>query len=505
MGLKSVLTSASAAVLVSVLGSAEAGASLPPENHTDGLISEWLFDEGAGNTVADSVGSNDVDLTATSAQSFTWQSWGAQFTGGAFVTPLMGTVKTIAALIRVPNQSSGGFIVAGGTAANQGIVQGFGYTSGTAHVGGGFGVHPLKQRSPSASNECYEPTGGGWLLIFMEPSGTIDTAYALGGRASTSLTSNRCAELDVVAMWAWDKSLTDANKAENYAFAAYVARQRGVYLRSIDCPVQRNAIVLLGDSLAEGRSLISGLSTGDQNQVFDNVWISVTDNNNVPDFYPPPVFDLGVNQTTSSPAGQFGHELGMAQAAEAAGTDLVIIKGSLGGSHFAPVDSNGAGDPSVTQTWYPETTQSTLFARLLGNFYWTEQYFRNQGIGLSITGLHIDGGLNDATNVNYSGASGTVYQGHYQDLKDEFETYTNVSGYRVSMTLCHNNDPASDATALARIRSGQTAFATALGASVAQLINIDSATFPDNVHPGPSDALATGDTAYEWLVNGVAA
>lgn len=460
----------------------------PPENHTDGLLAQWLFSEGSGTTVADSLGVHEIDLTAPSNPNYTWTPRGVTLAGGVVETPSITGARTVALLYKTGLNETGGFLISGGNSSGNGFLQQGGGYSYPIIIAGGYGPHTLAQ---FANNSAFESNRGGYVLIFQEFNTAYNTKLGLGGRHSSS--NNRCANCELVAAAVWDKVLTDANRLQAYEFFAYVAKQRGVYLKASDAPTQRRGIFLLGESVADGRSEIANLSAGDQAQVFTKTFI-MSGNNTGSDMSAIAQFDLGVNQQITLPATEFGPELGFAQAIEGRSEDAVIIKLAKGGTRL-----DGA-NTVASSSWNVDEGENTgLFYMFLRHFQRAEQEARNNGIGLDIEGTQLLVGLNDAASTLYSGASPSVYQGYLQDLYDAIHTYTGLSGLKMHVGRAHNSDPSSDATALARIRTAQADFVTSLG-SLGELYDMDGLTFFDNVHPDAASSLLIGAAGDSFLL-----
>lgn len=467
-----------------------------PLQLTDGLISEWLFAEGSGTSVADEQGSNNINLTTPTDPNYTWNSRGIALANGLIQTPSITGARTVAILYKTKRNSTTGFILSGGSASGAGVLQQSVSTTYTHNIGAGNGVHPLSFRSDTGT-AAYELNRGGYVLLFTEFNSAYNTILGFGGRHS-ALTS-RSDEFEIVGAAVWNDQLNSSERTQVYNYFSYVADQRNICLKYTDCSNQYSAIALLGESNADGRSKITDLSSNDQNQTFTKpyIWSS----NGTTAMSSAALFDLGTNQQQTAPTTDFGPELGFAQKIETSGETAYIIKLGKGSTYLSLSNANGASQPPSTSSWNTGELQTSGLAwaalRLIQD---AEQNARLNDVGLDLKGVQFLIGLNDALNVNYTGGSASAYQGYLQNLYDNLKTYTGITDLKIHIPRAHDQDPGADATALGHVRQGQAGFVSA-NSSSAELLDTDAyGLASDNVHYNATSSVLIGQEGYDFLV-----
>lgn len=468
-----------------------------PPQHTDGLISQWLFAEGSGTTVDDAQGSNNINLDTPTTPNYTWNSRGIALANGLIQTPSITNARTVAFLYKTKRASTGGFLLSGGSTSGAGVLQeNVSPLTYTHHVGSGGDVHPLKFRT-GYGQVAYELNRGGYVLVFTEFNQAYSTILGFGGRHST--TTSRSDEFEIVAAAVWNDQLSSSERTQAYDYFSYIAKQRGVCLKYTDCSVQYPAVILIGESNADGRSKIVNLSTEDQNQVFTKpyIWSS----NATAGMSANALFDLGVNQQQTAPLTDFGPELGFAQAIEESGETAYIIKIGKGSTFLAPTDANGLNQPLGSTSWNSQTDAAGgLLWKALQVIQDAQQEARLNDIGLELRGIQFLIGLNDSADVDYTGGSATTYQGYLQDMHDTLETYTGFSSLKMHIPRTHNSHVGSDATALGYIRQGEADFVSANGLSAELMDTDNSGLNADLLHYSAAGSLEIGQAGYEFIL-----
>lgn len=479
------------------LGPKAAAGFTPPAQHTDGLISEWLFAEGSGATVNDEIGSNHINLDGPATPNYTWNARGVELAAGLIQTPSIPSARTVAMLYKTNRDGKTGFLISGGATGGSGIIQEIGTTTEKVDIGGGYGVHPLAKRADNGAG-AYELNRGGYVLLFRELTQAYTTLFGFGGRHST--TTSRCDEFEIVWAGVWDDALTDAERTTVYEYVAHLSKQRGVYLKQADCPSRPRAVLLGGESTADGRSPISGLSGGDQAQVFAKTYIQTSNGTAAgADMAVPALFDLGTNQQATSPATDFGPELGFAQSIEAGSETVYLIKLARGSTFLAPSNANGLNLPASSFSWNEEELHTSgLFWQFMRHFYDAEQSSRLNGIGLEIVGLQFLIGLNDAIATAYT-VDAATYRSRLEAMIAAIKTYSGLSSLPVHLPRAHNHDPSADATAIEHVRDAQATF-VAEWADGATLLDTDGYTLFDGTHFDAAGSLAIGAAGYQALL-----
>jgi hypothetical protein len=456
-----------------------------PAMHTDGLIAEWRFAEGSGNSVNDEVGSADIDLNLPASPNVTWTTTGVRTNAGLVQTPSISNARTIALLYKVTRGENAGFVISGGASSGAGLIPD-GATNNTYHTGLN-GIRPLRARVTSVTQAGYIHNRGGWVLAFMEMTSAFATAFGLGGRHST--TTSRCATCDIAWCGVWNDQLTDAERLTVYdAVRALYAKPRGIYLDYRDCPVVADAVAVWGQSNADGRALISELTIGEQAQTYAKSYILSADG--APRPTPPAaLLDLGVNQTVNSPATQFGPETFLANAHEAGPVRaLHVAKTAEGGTYLATSSAFGG---SGTSTWNAgEPATSSLYHSALTDAYDLEQSMLSAGIGCKWRALFFMQGEQDATSTTYS----ATYQANLAALIADVRTYLTPT-LPIVVGRIRDQDPAMDATAAAQVRAAQAAVVAAT--TGASLIDTDAFSLnADSVHYGAAGMRSLGQAFY---------
>lgn len=244
--------------------------------------------------------------------------------------------------------------------------------------------------------------------------------------------------------------------------------------------------LLGGDSTADGRALMSGLSP--EHEALDLTSVSIAANSGQLGTVAFQAFDLGVNQQSYKPQTFVGPEFGLAMDMAAHGGGR-IIKYAVGGSFLAPTSLGAPVSWNVA-----ESHGSGLLWLALRQWQQSLQDMVASGVGFDAINLAFLIGLNDATNIAYA-PSAEIYQGYLQALLDVLEQQ--FAGVPVNMTIArpHSHDPLSNPTALANVRQGIAQFAAA-NANVT-MIDTDSFSLePDNAHQDAVGVVAMGAALY---------
>lgn len=468
-----------------------------PEMVTDGLLSEWRFSEGTGSTVADSAGSNDIDLTTPTSPNVSWTAKGVSLASGLVQTPSITGARTVAMLYRVGRNEEAGFILSGGLVSGSGVLGSQIVTTITPHIGVGQGVTPVIRRT-SDGRVALRVNRGGWVLLFCEFDTAYNTVLGLGGRHST--TTSRCADFELAWVAVWDDQLSDAERAQVYDHVrGNYAKPRSIYIDWRDAPTYADTALLWGQSNADGRAKIADLSADDQSKSVSKTFMFSSNIGTV--IYPPAAFDLGTNQQATAPSTDFGPEMQMAYDREDAATarQLWLGKTALGSTYLA---SPSVGSPVTnTNSWNADIAldlaPSSLLAQALRDWFDLEQYMLSQGVGPRLRGLCWMQGEQDATGTTFS----ADYQANLQALYDTAKTYTGYSNLPVAVGRIRDQDPTFDATAVSQVRAAQAAFVTA-NSSVATLIDTDAMSLAtDDVHYDAAGQKALGSAFYDALFN----
>lgn len=471
------------------------GAGTPPvvvpDLPTTGLISEWRFDEGSGNTVADQVGSNDIDLTDPPNPNTTWTSRGITTTNGAVWTPNLTNVRTIAQLVKVERSVTSGFVFAGGQAPNTGATAEFVRDGDVWHVGMGAGISPIRRRSTGQG--VVQMNHGGWCLVFRELDAQYTDVYAFGGRANT-VESGRLASGEIGWMVAYSTQLSDQDREDIYGYVRDLVKGRGIRIDYRDCATTYHCQLIWGQSNADGRALITSLSAPDQAATTpSNVKIAAI-NANGDEIGTIDDLEMGVNQQDTDPSSDFGPEMGLAWEWEdnegASGNVLAIFKAAQGSTFLAP--SSLAEVSSGGVTWNKDEVETGSMFQQMGikGWYQVMAELLNNDIGPRLRGILWWQGGQDAQSVNTS-LDYDVHVGEFwTELKNHCGGFTGLhmvlyQYYEVTVNVQAAYD---------EVRADQASFAAAN--SDVTLVTISDLTFADNVHPDGPGAKTAGERGY---------
>jgi len=447
------------------------------------LVSAYYFDEANGTTVKDQyTGNYPIDLTLPTSPNVTLTGRSAKTASGLIQTPVLPSVRAQTILYRSGQGGTAGFLISGGSSSGIGTMEEF-LTPTETHKMGGFGLDLFTPAIRSDGAAAYATNRGGWAFYHREMATTYSSAFGLGGRHST--TTSRCADFEVNCAFFWNATLTSDELSAVYLYVRQRAMRRAIYLHRSDAPSKADLYMMFGESTCDGRGNISELSASDQALKMRSTLICANDGSAqkwLDDF------ELGYNQKADnsySVATLMGAEFGVAYQRRVgflrtkAGRKALILKNGKGGTRLAP-SSTGI---SQTTTWnVNETKVDGLFwvvlnQQLLASLQ--EALGKGIGFGDSVRiGLWI--GLNDATSTTYAPDAAT-YQGYLQGFLDTLTA--SLPGLSITMIVfrAHNHDPASNATALANVRTATSDFDTA-NANVTMVDTDAYALNADSVH-----------------------
>ncbi|MEO0981639.1 MAG: DUF2793 domain-containing protein [Pseudomonadota bacterium] len=477
-------------------------ASGPPDlMHTDGLVAEWRFDEGAGERARDLRGGRDIVFDAAFQTAYSaspeWTRRGLRVELGVVQTPTIPGARTVAFLCRQKRGLSSGFILSGGASSGHGVLADTANPAWGHHVGGGQGVAPLAFRQ-SSGQAAHRLNRGGWQILFIEFDQAFTTPLGFGGRHTFDTTSPvyRLEEFEIAWAGVWNDALTDPERRQVYDAVRALTAPRGLLVDWRDAPATYDCALLWGQSNAEGRAPFADLSAADQARApARHVLIApANDREAGANYASPEPFVLGDNQQMSAPSSDFGPELGAAWRREDADTTrvrpLVVNKFAIPATFMAP-STTGVG---ANVSWHPdELPTHGIFHAALSHWWDTEQRLLAQGVGPRLRALWWMQGEEDALSTAYSSAYGAGLQALWNAVK----TYTGYdAGVRMLVGRTGALDPAADAAAIAEVRQAQADFA-AVNAD-ADIIDTDGfSRQADQVHFDAQGAIALGEAFYD--------
>lgn len=449
------------------------------------LLSEWWFDEGAGTTVADQVGSSPINLELPTTPNYSWQSSGIRTTSGLVQTPTINSSRTVVCLIKVPKDNATGFTLSGGVSSGSGIIGNTG-SGALIHTGFSRGVVPLWGRVGTSSGTgtgvgaaAYRLNRGGWYLLFSE-TGPFNSPWGFGGRHST--TTNRVPTFDIAWAAVYSGVLTDSERLQIYNMARGLSKERGFFIDYRDCPTQVNTVGLLGQSNAEGRAKITELTSPYQART-SPAGCFISRRNTLTTA----ALVMGSTQQTDAPTTDFGPEMGMAWKSEDNGKGLYISKYAIGGTFLG---ATAAIDWNIS-----EDAVSAYFNNALRNLWTMEADMLNAGVGPNLRGIAWMQGENDATLE----ATGSAYESNLTALIATTRQQVGDSAAKFALARIRNQDPSFNPAALANVRAAYAAIASA-DANVDWFDTDSFSLRADNVHYNGAGMKLLGEAFYDSLL-----
>jgi len=448
---------------------------------TSKLVSAYFFDTATSSVVYDEKGASDIDLSAAASPNITHTRRGVRANDGLMQTPALDGVRAVTILYRTGAESGyPEFIVSGGSGATDGLISSEITVTDTNKIGAsGFDMHT--PAFDAAGKYTYEMNRGHWQTYHYDMGAAYTSIFGFGG--SHSSTSYRAKELEVNCAFFWNATLTDAELIEVHNYIRERSRFKGIYTHVAEAQRVEEVVLIMGDRTADGRALIASLTAPDQAADLGTVDIAANSGQAlVADFSS---FDLHVNQQTYDPVNLVGPEFGVATSMHSAGGGR-ILKYAVGGSYMSP---------SATPTWNTSAAHSTGVLWLaLRQWQHSLQDMLARGVGFDAIKIGVSIGLNDATSTTFAPSS-SAYAGYLQDMLDVIEGQ--FSGVPVTMKIArpHDQDPSSNVTALANVRSGIAAFASA-NTNVTMIDTDAMSLSADSVHQDGPGAKALGNALY---------
>lgn len=444
-----------------------------------GAISEWLFSEGGGNTVYDQIAANHISLAAAPTPNAEWTTGGVKTTAGMVQTPSLANVRTVALLYRIVRNEAGAFILSGGPSNGHGLLQDTAYngTGWVYHVAAnGRSVTDLRVAPPGSTRDRgWQLNRGGWVLVFQEFPQQYTTVIGLGGR--WGLTTSRCSVFEVAYCAAFSGQLSAAERDAVYQRARHAVRDRGVVIHHADATTKRDALIIIGDSNADGRAVNATMTAAQQALSYARTYILAA--NSTTRVTPPAaLLQLGANNGAGTST-LFGPEIGLAMLNEVdrLGSGLVICKSAQGSTFAAPP---GVGSVTATLSWMPTVTPlaSSLFHKALAaDWADTVQSQANAGIGFDRIGAVILLGTNCATST----ATAAVYLQSMQAIISALRYEMGDPIMPIVLVRVRADIPTGNAQAMTDIRAAQATLAAS--DSRIALVECDRLTMgADGVH-----------------------
>lgn len=449
--------------------------------HVDGLVAEYRFGEGSGTTIADQTGVYGIDLAdKTRNPNVTWTARGVRTQSGKIETPVIAGARTIAFLYRY-NTPDAGFAVSGGNNTSDGWYNTVLRDFEQHWIGQGNGIFEVPVRH--AAN-VYELQTGGWRLGFRQLARNYTKPFAFGGRQGT--TSHRCADFEVAWVGIYDDVLSEGEREAIYATMRIMSRRRGFYIDWRDCPQRADAVLLWGQSNADGRAPLVDLPAAEQAQTFTKVKIGAQGlDGPYTSGKPMANLELGTNQNNDRLT-EFGPELGLARARVASGSTrpLYISKCAEGGTWMAP-----STDPNVAiaQSWSVSSGQTATGFWLNALPHWRMQMAAalDAGIGLDLKALLFVQGEQDADAVS----TANVWSDEFRALVETTKAQTTFD-LKVVVSRIAARGAAASVEAYETVRAAQVAGGA--GGTIDATVDADGFSQSNDLHYDANGQLALG-------------
>lgn len=424
-----------------------------------------------GTTCYDRWGSYDIDLSSPSSQNYTRTVNGIKLESGLFETPEIPGVRQVCVFYRSKMDESSGFIISGGSSSGSGILEGSIPTSETALVSGfGHGWKTVTARSDNGAG-AKETNRGVWSFLSRDMGASHDTILGIGGRHST--TTSRCAEIEIVAVFVFNATLTTAKRDELLLFMRQYAAGLGIYFINGDGPKEAINVSLIGDSQADGRALVAGWPSPRADSYYHHApFLQIMSGGAGDDHqrWAPlvPLINTKIDSviTNGGIEQSYGFESALAkhiaENLEDFPRPVFCDKFGVGGSDLS---SSSTGSATNGQdSWSPDELEtSSLF------YEWLAHHRRAMGLLMAegytvtkwVTVVYL--GTNDMTSTD-SAADATAAEALVDDLLDEIiSECPSITPEFVWMQPASelSSEPGYDSTAVTRIRAGITNAGTA--------------------------------------------
>lgn len=437
------------------------------------LLAEWWFNEGAGTTITDHVGSSDI----TGVTNGSWISQGLRLTNGLALSPSIAGAQTLVLLCKPPRDgTSDEYHSEFRSAIWNGSRMS---TTATWHSGSIRGVVPCY--ADASGTSVYRVSRGNWVLIFCEAGSAAASTVSLGSRFDGLKPTS---QIDLAWAAVFSATLTSAERTEVYDMARELLKSRSAYLDWRDCPTTTHVLGLWGQSNAEGRATIANLSSTDQARTLpEGVLI------NRRDTYATEDLELGVNQTTTNVATQFGPEMPIAWLAEDNGQSLAIAKYAVGSTIL---DDTAGTDWSID-----ETSTTNLFNKAMWGLWQLEADLINAGVGPDLKGVCWAQGEQDGTNTTY----GAAYEDNLNAFIAKYREQVGDTTADFIIARTRDQFPTANSTAIADVRAAQAAVAAA-DADVAMFDTDYMPRAVDEVHYDVVGQMQLGRMFYRSVYGG---
>ena len=488
-----------------------------------GLLAEYYFNEGAGETVYDRSGNGrnivfDAAYRATFGgvfgTNYVWTPRGLLLRKAMVQTGSLPSSATVVAFY-VPTREDGStvqFNVSANTAINSNNVRmaagGATQSTQTVHVGhGGEGVVPLYR--DSNGNNGYALSRGGPLLVFTQSGSAITGNLGMGGQANVTADTVRSTSMTCIYFAVYSGSLTsDQRTAVRRALRRSMA-VRGIRIDWRDCETVLEGAFNIGQSNVGNESISvvpvvgppaqAGLSAANLTALSFTPHTYILSAGRRADAAPmarPGQYLVGFNSFPGFRSPGMGFEAGMALAHEKANPtarrDLSIVK-------IAPGSSNVSDATALSWNVTLSGPGTNLTGWALKCFRDNEQDWLNQGIGFRLRAVNTQNGEQEANNTGVGLGWPAAYQANMQDIWNKLKEQLLFDGIKMQVGELFPFETGQTNYTLAGVDAVRAAQAALVAANPTDMTLITSAAGlkrADKVHITADNAVIRGETGF---------
>jgi len=482
-----------------------------------GLLCEYFFNEGTGETVYDRSGNGrhivfDSSHRATYGGAFgtnySWTKRGLLLRKAMIQSPSLTSTRTVVA-VYVPLREDGSNVqwnVSNNTAINSNHARmasgGSTQSTQTVHVGhGGEGVVPLYR---DASTNGYAISRGGPLMVFSESSAGITGNLGMGGQCNVTADTVRSTQMVCVYFAVYSGTLTsDQRTAIRRALRRSLA-VRGIRIDWRDCDTVHAGAFNIGQSNTGNLSIspadLSAANIAALSFTPNTFILSAGRRDEATPMATPSEYRAGFNSFPGFRALGMGYEAGMALAHEKANASarrkLAICKVAAGSSNISD---------ATALSWNASVPPGTgMLGFALKSWRDLEQHFLNRGEGVRLFAVNTQNGEQEANNTGVANGWPAAYQANMQGIWDKLKEQLLFDGLKINVGELFPFDTGQSNYTQAgvdAVRAAQTAFvlANADASLVASAAGLKQA---DKIHITADNSVSRGELDF-YPVQGI--
>lgn len=478
-----------------------------------GLMCEYFFNEGAGETIYDRSGNgrhiafdsaHRATYGGTVGTNYVWTKRGLLLRKAIVQTASLTSTRTVVACY-IPLREDGSnvqFNVSNNTAINSNNVRmasgGATQSTQTVHVGhGGEGVVPL-YRDTSGTNG-YAVSRGGPLLVFSESSAGITGMLGMGGQANVTVDTVRSTEMVCVYFAVYSGTLTGSQRTAVRDALRRSLAVRGIRIDHRDCEVVHAGAFNIGQSNTGNLSISpAGLSAANVTALSftpNTMILCAGRRDEATPMATPSQYMVGFNSFPGFRALGMGYEAGMALAHEKANATarrkLAICKVGAGSSNVSD---------ATALSWNVAVNPGTgMLGFALKSWRDMEQYFLNRGEGVKLFAVNTQNGEQEANNTGVAASWPASYQANMQGIWDKLKEQLLFTGIKMQVGELFPFDTGQSNYTLAgvdAVRSAQAAFVAANSSDCTLITSAAGLKQSDKLHITADNSVIRGETQF---------